>query len=182
LGRPFYRRPREGDRRSSAGAGDVHSAGINAAQRRRRDLTAGRYRARTRSSGKDGVVQTLLCGEGMGEGTGAMEGTTVGGDRDEPYVGRTTKRLTGGAGLPAGVSARERAAGRWGRLASERERKRGATARAREQAGNGPKGGERGREGGKAVAAWAGFIPARGGFSFSFYFLIPISFFYILFF
>ena len=43
----------------------------------------------------------------MGEGTGAMEGTAVGGDRDEPYAGRTTKRLTGGAGLPAGVSARE---------------------------------------------------------------------------
>jgi hypothetical protein len=41
LGRPFYRRPREGERRSSAGAGEVHNAGINAAQRRRRDLTAG---------------------------------------------------------------------------------------------------------------------------------------------
>jgi hypothetical protein len=39
--RPFYRRPREGERRSSADAGEVHSAGINAAQRRRRDLTAG---------------------------------------------------------------------------------------------------------------------------------------------
>jgi hypothetical protein len=35
--------------------------------------------------------------------------------------------------------------------------------RAQEQAGNGPKGGEkRGREGGKAAAAWAGFSPARG--------------------
>jgi hypothetical protein len=58
----------------------------------------------------------------MGEGTGAMEGTAVGGDRDEPYTGRTTKRLTGGAGLPAGVSARGRATGRWGQLVSERER------------------------------------------------------------
>jgi hypothetical protein len=36
-----------------------------------------------------------------------MEGTVVEGDRDESYVGRTTRRLTGGAGLPAGVSARE---------------------------------------------------------------------------
>jgi hypothetical protein len=70
-----------------------------------------------------------------------MEGTTVEGDRDEPYVGRTTKRLTGGAGLPAGVSARERAAGGCGRLVSERERERGAAARARKQAENGPKGG-----------------------------------------
>jgi hypothetical protein len=34
-GRPFYRHPREGEWRSSAGAGEVHSAGINAAQRRR---------------------------------------------------------------------------------------------------------------------------------------------------
>jgi hypothetical protein len=41
LGRPFYRCPREGEWRSSADAGEVHSAGINAAQRRRRDLTMG---------------------------------------------------------------------------------------------------------------------------------------------
>jgi hypothetical protein len=34
-GQPFYRRPRGGERQSSAGAGEVHSAGINAAQRRR---------------------------------------------------------------------------------------------------------------------------------------------------
>jgi hypothetical protein len=34
-GRPFYRRPRGGERWSSAGAGEVHSAGINVAQRRR---------------------------------------------------------------------------------------------------------------------------------------------------
>jgi hypothetical protein len=27
-----------------------------------------------------------------------MKGTAVGGDRDEPYTGRTTKRLTGGVG------------------------------------------------------------------------------------
>jgi hypothetical protein len=87
----------------------------------------------------------------MGEGTGAMEGTTVGGDRDKPYVGRTTKRLTGGAGLPAGVSARERAAGRWGRLVSERERERErgagcASARSRPEMGR--KGGVVGARGG----------------------------------
>jgi hypothetical protein len=64
----------------------------------------GRYRARTRSSGKDRAVPNSAVRRGVGEGTGAMEGTTVGGDRDEPYAGRTTKRLTGGAGLPAGVS------------------------------------------------------------------------------
>jgi hypothetical protein len=86
----------------------------------------------------------------MGEGTGAMEGTAVGGDRDKPYAGRTTKRLTGGAGLPAGVSTRERAAGRWGRLVSERERERQAgCARARSRPELGQKGGGRGREGGR---------------------------------
>jgi hypothetical protein len=106
-----------------------------------------------------------------------MEGTAVGGDRDEPYAGRTTKRLTGGAGLPAGVSARERATGGWGRLVSERERERGAAARVRKQARNGLKGGgSRGREGG-AAAGWAGFSLARGErvslFLFIFPFLYP---------
>jgi hypothetical protein len=84
---------------------------------------------------RTGRCQTLLCGEGIGEGTGVMEGTMVGGDRDEPYAGRTTKRLTGGAGLPAGVSTRERAAGRWGRLVSERERERARSGCARVGAG-----------------------------------------------
>jgi hypothetical protein len=41
------------------------------------------------------------------------------------------KRLTGGAGLPVGASARERAAGRWGWLVSEREAGCGAGWRAR---------------------------------------------------
>jgi hypothetical protein len=40
-GATFYRRPRGGEQRSSAGAGEVHNVGINVAQRRRRDLTAG---------------------------------------------------------------------------------------------------------------------------------------------
>jgi hypothetical protein len=70
--RPFYRRPTEGVRRSSAGAGEVHSTGINAAQRRRRDLTAGSVPASTRSSGEDGQCQTFLCGEGT-----TMEGTAA---------------------------------------------------------------------------------------------------------
>jgi hypothetical protein len=44
LGVTFYRHPREGERWSSASAGEVHSAGINATQRRRRDFTVGWYR------------------------------------------------------------------------------------------------------------------------------------------
>jgi hypothetical protein len=114
-GRPFYRRPREGERGSSAGAGEVHSAGINAAQRRRRDLTAGGYRARTRSSGEDGAVPNSPVRRGDGRGDGD------GGDGGESYARRTTKWLNGGAGLPVRGSAREGAAGRWGRLVSERE-------------------------------------------------------------
>jgi hypothetical protein len=101
-------------------------------------------------------------------------GRTRGGGR------RTTKWLTAGAGLPVGVSVRERGrlAGGVGLSARERERAQGGLARAREHARNGPRGGSRGREGGKVVAAWAGFSPARGeGFSFSFYFLIPLSIF-----
>jgi hypothetical protein len=80
---------------------------------------------------------------------GDGQGDSDGGDSGESYARRTTKRLTGGAGLPARGSVRERAAGRWGRLVSERERGRSERLRAREQADNGPKGGERGRKGGK---------------------------------
>jgi hypothetical protein len=112
-------------------------------------------------------------GDGRGDGDG--------GDGDESYARRTTKRLTGGAGLPAEGSARERAAGRWGRLVSETERGSRAAARVRERAGNGPKGRRSAGARGEAAAAWAGSSPARGErvFSFTFYFLIPISIFCI---
>jgi hypothetical protein len=99
-------------------------------------------------------------------------GRTRGGGR------RTTTWLTGWATLPVGVIASEGEADGWGRFVSERERAQGGLARAREQAGNGPREGSCGREGGEVAAAWAGFSPARGeGFSFSFYFLIPLSIF-----
>jgi hypothetical protein len=111
---------------------------------------------------------------------GDGRGDDDGGDGGESYARRTTKRLTGGTGLPTGGSVRERAAGRWGRLVSERERGSGAAARARERAGNGPKGRRSASaRGGEAAVAWAGSSPARGErvFSFTFYFLIPISIF-----
>jgi hypothetical protein len=60
----------------------------------------------------------------MRRGDRAMEGTVVGGDRDEPYAGRTTGRLTGGAGLPAGVSARESDGESGWRVGSARQRER----------------------------------------------------------
>jgi hypothetical protein len=74
-------------------------------------------------------------------------GHTRGGGR------RTTKWLTAGAGLPVGVSVGERGrlAGGIGSSSRERERERaqGGLARAREQTGNGPRGGSHGRKGGE---------------------------------
>jgi hypothetical protein len=71
--------------------------------------------------------------------------------------------------------ARERAADRWGRLASERG---AGLARARRQAKDGPKAEERGAWERERSRAWAGFRSSRGRgrfFPFSFYFLIYIS-------
>ena len=70
-------------------------------------------------------------GDGRGDGDG--------GDGGESYARRTTKRLTGGAGLLAGGSARESG---W-QVGSAHQRERegsGVAARARERAGNGSKG------------------------------------------
>jgi hypothetical protein len=127
----------------------------------------------TGQGGRTERCQTSLCGEKTKEGTEAM----AGGDRDEGTAGKTMKRLTSGATLPVGViasEARDGAADGWGRLVRERERERvqGGLARAREQAGNGPRGGSRGREGGRAAAAWAGFSPAEGGKGFSLFIFI----------
>jgi hypothetical protein len=89
-----------------------------------------------------------------------------------------TTWLTGGATLPVGVIASKGEADGWGRFVKERE----SAGRAGARTGAGRKWAEgresRARGGGKAVAAWAGFSPARGeGFFFSFYFLIPLSIF-----
>jgi hypothetical protein len=96
LGRPFYRRPREGERRSSSGAGEVHSAGINAAQRRRRDLMAGAV------PGKDAV-------KWRGWGGAELSCAARGWARGRRCVVREED---------------DEAANRWGRSASERERAR----------------------------------------------------------
>jgi hypothetical protein len=177
-GRPFYRRPREGERRSSAGAGEVHSAGINVAQRRRRDLTAGAV------PGKDTVKR-------RGRGGAKLSCAVRGWARGRRWRGRRWR------GRRRVVREEDdEAAERWGRSTSgrgcaresgwqvgparQRERERGVERlRARE---TGQKGAERGRNagarGGESGRAWAGFSPARGRvFSFSFYFLIPICIF-----
>jgi hypothetical protein len=103
---------------------------------------------------------------------GDGRGDDNGGDGGELYARRTTKRLTGGASLPAGGSARERAAGRWVRLVSERDWGSGAAARARE---TGRKWAERGRNvgaRGESGRAWAGFSPANRGAGFSLFLFI----------
>jgi hypothetical protein len=65
---------------------------------------------------------------------------------------------------------REIAAGGWGRLVSERERERGAAARAEVGQKWAERGGVAGARGGVA-AAWAEFSPARGGEGFPFLFI-----------
>jgi hypothetical protein len=130
--------------------------------------------------GRTGRCQTSLCGEKTEEGTEVM----AGGDRDEPYAGRTTKRLTSRATLPVGVIASEGEgwgeADGWGRFVSEREAERGAGLRAR--GGRPEMGRERRLSAGarEDEAAGLGRESAQQGgwfFSFSFYFLIPISLF-----
>jgi hypothetical protein len=139
----------------------------------------GRYWARTRSSGEDGAVPNspVRRGDGRGDGDG---GDDDGGDGGASYARKTTKRLTGGAGLPARGSAREGVAGRWGWLVSEREggeRRAIARARAGQQWAER---GKRGREGEGRRSRHGPDSAQQGGrrvFSFSFYFLIPISIF-----
>jgi hypothetical protein len=130
--------------------------------------------------GGTGRCQTSLCGEKTEEETEVM----AGGERDEPYAGRTMKRLTSGATLPVGVIASVGEgwgeADRWGRFVSEREAERGAGLRA---CGGRPEmGRERrmsaGAQGDEAAGLGRESAQQGGGlFSFSFYFLIPISLF-----
>jgi hypothetical protein len=166
LGRPFYRRAREGERWSFAAPVSLHSVAHKCRTAPPMRLHGGAVPARTLvKGGRTEWCQTSLCGEKTEEGTEAM----AGGDRDEGTAGKTTKRLTSGATLPVGViasEARDGAADEWGRLVSERE----SAGRAGARAGAGQKWAEgresRARGGGRAAATWAGFSPAEGeGFS-----------------
>jgi hypothetical protein len=105
----------------------------------------------------------------------------AGGDRDEPYAGRTTKRLTSGATLPVGVIASEGEgwgeADGWGRFVSEREAERGAGWRAR--GGRPEMGRKRRRSAGareRRPRVWAGNRPSRGERVFLFFFLFSNSY------
>jgi hypothetical protein len=137
-GRPFYRRPREREQRSSAGTGEVHSAGINVAQRRRRDLTGGVV------PGKDAVKR-------RGRGGAKLSCAARGWARGRRCVVREEE---------------DEAADRWDRSASERERARGSgwqvgPARQRERGRGVGRLRERERAGNWAVRG--GNAGARGG-------------------
>jgi hypothetical protein len=98
--------------------------------------------------------------------------------RRASYAGRTTRRLTGGAGLSVGASARERAAGRWGWLVSEREAERGAgwrTRGGRPQLGR--KRGARARGEGGVAGLGPKFGPVGRGEGF-FLFLFTLQFYF----
>jgi hypothetical protein len=95
-GRPFYRRPRGGERWSSADAGELHSAGHKCRTAPPMRRHGGAVPARTLvKGGRMERCQTSLCGEKTEEGMKAM----ARGDRDEGTAGKTTKRLTSGATL-----------------------------------------------------------------------------------
>jgi hypothetical protein len=75
----------------------VHSDGVNGAQQRRRNRSAGRCRARTRPQRARTKRRQLLCAVSAG---GEEERTVAGGDRSE-CAAREMGWLTGGAGLSA---------------------------------------------------------------------------------
>jgi hypothetical protein len=86
-------------------------------------------------------------GDGRGDGDG--------GDSGESYARRTTKQLTGGAGLLAGGRARESGWQVGSARQREREGERSGCARARAGRQWVEREEKRGREGGEAAAAWA---------------------------
>jgi hypothetical protein len=69
-GRPFYRCAREGGRWSFAAPVSYTVPAINAAQRRRGDTTAGRYRRGRWSRGEDGAVPNVPVRREDGGGDG----------------------------------------------------------------------------------------------------------------
>jgi hypothetical protein len=101
-----------------------------------------------------------------------MEGTAVGGDRGEPYAGRTTKRLTGGASLQwERARERERLAG--GAGLSVRGKQSAERAGVRAEAGRrwAERGGGARARGGRGRGFVPGIGPTEGGKFFFFFFL-----------
>jgi hypothetical protein len=109
-------------------------------------------------------------GEGRGDGDGGDDGAS--------YARKTTTRLTGGADLPARGSAREREAGRWGWLVSERVLGARERLRARERAGYWAERGKRGRAGEGRRPRHGPDSAQQEGESFPFFFLFSKSHFH----
>jgi hypothetical protein len=65
----------------------LHSVGVNAAQRRRRDRMAGGAVQGRGRCGEDGAVPNFPVRRGDGRGDGARKRTVVGGDRGEAVRG-----------------------------------------------------------------------------------------------
>jgi hypothetical protein len=161
----------------SGGAGRtpvrLHSAGVNAAQWRRRDRTTGRCRARMRPQRRGRGGAELPC---VVRGR-ARKRMVAGGDRGEAIRGEDDG-VADRWGQPASGSGRERGRGdgatdEWGRRVS------GAQARARSGPEVGRGGGSRERERGKRPWAWAGNGPARGGRVSLFLFIFQILFLFL---
>jgi hypothetical protein len=88
----------------------VHSAGVNAAQRRRRDRTAGGAVQGRGRCGEDGAVPNFPVRRGDGRGDGARKRTVAGGDRDEAVRGEDDE-VTDWWGQSTSGSDRERGRG-----------------------------------------------------------------------
>jgi hypothetical protein len=174
-GGPFIGAQGEG----SGGAGRtpmrLHSAGVNVAQRRRRDRTTGGAVQGRGRCGKDGAVPNFPVRRGGGRGDGARKRTVAGGDRDEAVCGEDDG-MADWWGPPASGSGHERGRGagtdEWGR------RVRGERARARSGPKMGRGGGCRERERGRRPRRGLETAqPGGEGFlffsKFHFYFCIP---------
>jgi hypothetical protein len=160
LGEAFYRRAGARGAVELPDSGELPGAAINGAQRRRGDATAGRYRRGRWSRGGGRSGAKLSC----------VAGWQRGGRRRRPEV--TSAR---------GWRTDDEAADRWGRSACESERARASDwqvgsacqreregarsglARARRQAGSGPREEERGRERGGSCGCWAEIRSNRAG-------------------
>jgi hypothetical protein len=129
----------------------LHSTGVNAAQRRRRDRTGGRAVQGRGHSGEDGAVPNFPVRQGDGRGDGARKRTMAGGDRDEAVRGEDDG-VADWWGQPARGSGRER--GRGGgdcRVGTTCQWCAGASTSA-EWAGGGPRGRESQAREGEAAA------------------------------
>jgi hypothetical protein len=158
------------------GSGELHSAAINAAQRRRGDTTAGRYRRGrwSRGGGRSGAKLPCAAGWQRGGRRQRSEVTSVRGRRKDDEA--TDQR---GHSARGSERARERAADGWGCLASERDAGCGAGWRACAEAGRrwAERGGARARGKGEVAGLGRDSVQQGKEKAFLFFFLLFNSYF-----